>query len=125
MRAPAPIIFSLTVWTTFSQQVSLLELHPWIGSNARLRSPESAPGSAPRSPRNVRCCTSPRRAARPATDHPRLSQCPEVLRERGLRNCLIANVQKHGAVMRALLSHYVCIDRHPDRVGQGMEDSLY
>src|ERR1700733_12680854 len=69
-------------------------------------------------------CVHPPAAPLPP-DHPRLSQCPEVLRERGLRNCLIANVQKHGAVMRALLSHYVCIDRHPDRVGQGMEDSLY
>ena len=59
-----------------------------------------------------------------ATDQPRLSQHPEVLRERGLRNCLVANGQKHRTVMRALLSHDVCIDRSPYRVGQGMENPL-
>jgi len=60
-----------------------------------------------------------------APDQPRLSQRPEVLRERGLRNCLVTNGQKHRAVMRVLLSHNIREDLRPHRVGQGMENPFY
>ena len=70
----------------------------------------------------MRRCASPRRAVR--TDQPRLSQRPEVLREGGLRNCLVTDGQKHRAVVRTLLSRNICVDRRPYRVGQGMENPL-
>ena len=64
-------------------------------------------------------------AAALATDQTRLSQCPEVLRERGLRNRLVADCQKRRAVLRALLPHDIGIDGHPYGVGQSVENSFH
>ncbi len=47
------------------------------------------------------------------TDQPGLSQRSEVLRERGLRNRLVADSQECRTVLRALLRHDVCVDGHP------------
>lgn len=49
----------------------------------------------------------------------------EVLRERGLRDRLIAYRQEIRAVLRALLRDNVSIHGHPYGVGQCVEDSLH
>jgi hypothetical protein len=73
-----------------------------------------------RAPRNVMHFNAPPFSA----DQPCLSQRSEVLRERGLRNRLVADSQKRRTVLRALLRHDVCVDSHPYWVGQGVKNPL-
>ena len=54
-----------------------------------------------------------------------LAEDLEVLRERGLWNRLIAHDQEVRTVLRAHLGRDVDEHRHPHRIGQGMQNSLY
>ena len=63
-------------------------------------------------------------AAALATDQSRFSEFPEVLRERGLRDRLLADRQKCRTILRTLLPHDVGIDRHTNWIGQSVKDSL-
>ena len=59
-----------------------------------------------------------------AADEAILAQDFEVLRECGFGNRLAAHLQEIRAVNRARLEGYIGVNRHPDRIGERVEDAF-
>ena len=59
-----------------------------------------------------------------AANQSSFSERTKMLRKRGLRNGPVAHGQKRGAILRAVLADDLGVDRHPYRIGEGVEDAL-